>query len=113
MGLGEFKEIPWHKRERETILKAVGIKVEYGEPIEAGAYRGKFMTVGDKEHAEIIRCYIEEKLGIHKISKKMHRSTKTVWDHIKDHNRSVERSSFCPSCRRVSSKFEIEVAKRG
>ena len=113
IGLGEIKEIPWHKKEKENILKAVGIKVEYGEPIEVGEYRGKFMTVGDKEHAEIIRPYIEEQLSIDRIAKRLDRSTKTVWDHIQDHNRSVERSSFSSSCRRVRSKFEAEAARRG
>jgi hypothetical protein len=38
VGIGEFKEIPWHKQERENILKAVGVSVEYGEPIERGEY---------------------------------------------------------------------------
>jgi hypothetical protein len=28
VGIGEFKEIPWHKQERENILKAVDVKVE-------------------------------------------------------------------------------------
>jgi len=37
--LGEFKEIPWHKQERENILKSVGVSCEYGEPIEKGEYR--------------------------------------------------------------------------
>ena len=91
----------------------MGIKVEYGEPIETGAYRGKFMTVGDKEHAEIIRCYLEEELSIDKVAKRLDRSTKTVWNHIQDHNRSVERSSFSPSYRKVRSKFEAEAARRG
>ena len=31
IGIGEFKEIPWHKQERENILKAVDVKLEYGE----------------------------------------------------------------------------------
>ncbi|NIQ07638.1 MAG: hypothetical protein GWO20_18545, partial [Candidatus Korarchaeota archaeon] len=34
LGLGEFPYPEWHKREKENILKAVGIKVEYGEPVE-------------------------------------------------------------------------------
>ena len=33
VGLGEFKEIPWHKQEHENILKATGASVEYGEVI--------------------------------------------------------------------------------
>lgn len=34
IAIGEFKEIPWHKQERENILKDVGVKVEYDEPIQ-------------------------------------------------------------------------------
>ena len=52
--------IPWHKQERENILKACGVKVEYGEPVDMGKYRGTHSTVGDPEHAEIIRLYVEE-----------------------------------------------------
>jgi hypothetical protein len=59
VGMGEFKEILWHKQERENILKAVGVSVEYGEPIEKGQYRGTHSTVGDPEHAEIIRLCVE------------------------------------------------------
>jgi len=33
LGLGEFPFHDWHKREKENILKAVGIKVEYVEPL--------------------------------------------------------------------------------
>jgi hypothetical protein len=33
IGLREFKEIPWHKQERENILKSVGVSVKYGEKI--------------------------------------------------------------------------------
>jgi hypothetical protein len=35
-GVGDFKELSWHKKERENIMKAVGIKCEYGEPVETG-----------------------------------------------------------------------------
>jgi hypothetical protein len=33
LGLGEFPFHDWHKAEKENILKAVGIKVEYGEEL--------------------------------------------------------------------------------
>lgn len=113
IGTGEFNEIPWHKKERENIMRSVGVTVEYGEPVEKGEYRGKFKTVGDVEHAEIIRLYIEEDLGVDKIGKKLGRSSRTPYEHIKQHNKAVERSGFCPSCRRVKSKYESQPAVKG
>jgi len=111
VGLGEFKEIPWHKRERENILRAVGVHVEYGEPIMKGAYRGTFKTIGDEEHAEIISLYLQG-LGMNKIAEKLKRSTKSIRDHIMKHNWAVDRSGFCPACRRVRSPHENELAER-
>jgi hypothetical protein len=66
LGLGEFPCPEWHKKEKENILSNVGIKVECGEPVFEGEYRGAFRTVGDEEHAEIIRLYVEEGLGLTK-----------------------------------------------
>lgn len=111
IGAGEFKMPEWHKREKENILNATGLKIEYGEEIEAGENRGTFRTIGDKEHAEIVVLYIQGQ-SMNKISKQVNRSTKSVKDHIDSHNLSVERSSFCPSCRRVHSKNEGDKAFR-
>lgn len=76
LGLGDFPFHEWHKREKEDILKAVGIKAEYGEPLFEGECRGTFRTVGDKEHAEMIRLYIEEGLSLEKIAKQLKRSSR-------------------------------------
>ena len=62
---------------RKDILKAVGVKVEYGEPVHEGEYRGTFRTVGDKDHAEMIRLCIEEELSLEGIAKKLNRSSRT------------------------------------
>lgn len=113
VGLGEFKEIPWHKQERENILKATGVKVEYGEPVEKGEYRGAFKTVGDLEHAEIIKLYVEEGLSMNKIAEQIGRSSKTPHKHIHRHNSKVEGAGFCPVCRRVKSELDKTLARRG
>ncbi|MCK4439689.1 hypothetical protein KAU85_01770 [Candidatus Bathyarchaeota archaeon] len=97
--MGEFPFHEWHKREKEHILKSVGIKVEYGEPLHEGEYRGTFRTVSDKEHAEMIRLYIEERLSLEKIATHFSRSSRTPLLHIQKHNRAVRRSGFCPACR--------------
>ena len=112
LGLGEFPYPAWHKEEGENILDAVGIKVEHGEPIETGEYRGTFKTVGDKEHSEFVRLYIEEGLSVDRIAERLKRSSRTPHKHIKQHNKAVGRSGFCPACRRVKSKYEGEVAVR-
>jgi len=33
--------------------------VDYGEPLFEGEYKGTFRTGSDKEHADMIRLYIE------------------------------------------------------
>lgn len=112
LGLGDFPFHEWHKREKENILANVGIKVEYGEAIKTGEYRGKFKTVGDSEHAEIIHLYVEEELSIDRIAGRLGRSSRTPHKHIKQHNKAVKRNGFCPACRRVKSLFEKKIAKR-
>ena len=112
VGLGEFPYPSWHKRERENILRAVGVKVEYGEPLVEGEYKGTYRTVGDLEHAEIIRLYIEEGLSMPKIAEALGRSSRTIQTHIHKHNRAVERSGFCPACRRARSPYEASLAIR-
>jgi hypothetical protein len=105
LGLGNFSFHQWHKAEKENILKAVGIKVEYGEELNEGEYRGTFITVSDKEHAEIIRLYIEEELSYEKIADQLNRSSRTPLLHIQRHNRDVERNGFCPVCKKVGNTY--------
>jgi len=112
LGLGEFPYPEWHKKEKENILSNVGIKVEYGEQLFEGEYRGTFRTVSDREHAEMIRLYIEEGLGINKIAEMLGRSSRTPLVQIKKHNKAVERSGFCPGCRRAKSKYESDFAQK-
>ena len=112
LGLGEFPYPEWHKKEKENILSNVGIKVEYGEPLYEGEYKGTFRTVGDKEHAEMVRLYIEEGLGINKIAEILGRSSRTPLVQIQRHNKAAERSGFCPACKRVRSKHEKEFAQK-
>lgn len=112
VGIGTFPFHEWHKREREDILRSVGIDVEKGEMPDLGIDRGGYRTVSSKEHADIIRLYRERGLGMNKISKRIGRSTKTVSDHIHQHNDALKRSGFCPSCKKVGSDFEQKEAVR-
>jgi len=113
IGIGQFKEIPWHKQERENILEAVGVKVKYGEAVETGEYRGSFKTVGDREHSDIIKMYVEEGLSLNKIAERIGRSSRTPFKHIHQHNSRVEGAGFCPVCRRVKSGLDKKLARRG
>jgi len=113
VGYGVFPEVEWHKREREDIMRSVGVRVEYGEELKESEYRGSFKTVSDKEHVEIIRLYVEENLGMTKIGEKIGRSGKTTMDHVHKHNSAVVRSGFCPSCKRVDSPFQKRIARKG
>jgi hypothetical protein len=112
LGLGEFPFHEWHKREKENILKAVGVKVEYGEPLYEGEYRGTFRTVSDKEHAGMIRLYVEEGLSMNKIAKQLNRSSRTPLMQIQKHNQQIKRADFCLTCRRAKSNHEREYARR-
>jgi hypothetical protein len=63
IGLGAFPELSWHKQERENILRVLGISVEHGEELEYGEEKGTFKTIGDEEHVEILKLYLNEKLS--------------------------------------------------
>lgn len=113
LGIGEFPYHTWHKEEKENILDSVGVAVEYGEVLEEGQNRGsRGTTIGDREHSEIIEMYISG-LSMNKIYKQTGRSTKSISDHIHAHNEGVERSGFCPSCKRAQSRHERDKAVCG
>lgn len=50
IGAGVFPEVPWHKKERENIIEAVGLDIGYEKPSEAkeGQKRGGYWTVSDE-----------------------------------------------------------------
>ena len=113
IGLGAFPFPEWHKKEKEDILQEVGIKVEYSEPTKLSVDKGTYRTISDREHAEIIRLYVEEDYGIHRIAEKLGRSPRTINVHIRMHNREVEEKGACMSCKRAGSSYAEITAKRG
>jgi hypothetical protein len=88
------------------------IKVEYGEEVNEGEYRGTFRTVSDREHAEMIRLHIEEGLSYEKIATQFNRPSRTPLLHIQRHNRAVEGNGFCSICRRIKSDYENRIIKK-
>jgi hypothetical protein len=102
-GLGAFSEVPWHKQEKENILKELDIKVDHGEKIKEAEDKGTFLTVGDSEHGAIIEAYASG-LSMDKVSKHTRRSAHTISEHVHKHDEAVERSGFCPICQRIKSQ---------
>jgi hypothetical protein len=109
---GVFPEVSWHKKEQEDILKVLGIKRDFTEPIQEGTFKGAFRAVGDKEHAEILRLYIEDNMSMGKIADKLERSPRTNQLHIQSHNKAVGRKGVCGACRRVKSEHYNILADR-
>jgi hypothetical protein len=112
LGIGLFPYHEWHKIEKENIVKAVGLKIEYGVELEKPKDMGSFKSIGDLEHLQIMGLYAEG-LGYNKIHEQLGRSTKSLHDHIHKHNDAVNRSAFCAICRRAGGEFSGKVVKRG
>ena len=106
IGLGVFPEVKWHKDAGEHILKALGLKIEYGEEIRESRKSGSNQTVGDVEHGDLVSMYEVEKQSMGKIAAKLKRSKSTVKAQIDFHNGAVSRSGFCPICKRVKSDLQ-------
>lgn len=104
IGIGVFQPLSWHKQEREDILKAVDVKVEYGEAPKLGEDRRTYKTIGDEEHAEIMALYLDSNQSMAKIEKQKGRSRSTIKAQIDEHMEAVARSGFCPKCQRIQGK---------
>ena len=61
---------------------------------------------------EIVRLLIEENLGMVQIAEKLSRSSKTINDHIKFHNKEVNKDGFCSRCKRASGIHADRKAER-
>ena len=109
LGMGQFPQIPWHKGEKEAILKVLGIKVEYGDELDYGVDRGTFKTVSDLEHIEIVDLYLSGH-SMKDVGNLKDRSPYTVSKEIREHNRRVMKTKFCPRCKRAGGEaFETFV----
>ena len=102
-GIGCFPEVPWHKQEREHILRQLGIRVEHGEEIKEAVDKGAFLTVSDTEHTQIIVKYASG-FSMQRVADALSRSTATVKRHVHKHDDAVGRSGFCPLCKRVGGE---------
>lgn len=98
IGVGRVDFAYWHKLEQENLMQELGIKPEYGEMPDYGNLAKK--TVGDYEHAVLMGAYLDKR-SMAKLSLKYHRSPATIQKHIKEHDRNIEVSGYCPKCKRV------------
>lgn len=112
IGAGFFPYHQWHKREKENIVKAVGLKIEYGVELEQPRDMGTFKSIGDKEHLEIISLYADEGKGYNKIAEELGRSSRTPYTQVHKHNDAVNSSGFCVICRRAGGTHENEIVSR-
>jgi len=105
LGRGTFKCPPWHKNEKEDLLKQLNIQIDYGQPIDYGD-KG-FKRISDFEHKDIVQHRLQG-MAMNKIAETMKRSNRTIEVHIKKHNLDVEKLGYCERCKRLKS----EVATR-
>lgn len=112
IGIGAFSPISWHKEEGEDILKAVGIRREASEAPKLGEDRRTFKTIGDNEHSEIMALYLDEMQSMMKIAKLKSRSPATIKAQIDSHNQAIQRSGFCPACKRVNGNHTNRTTKQ-
>lgn len=112
IGLGIFKEIPWHKQEKEDIVRSVGLKIEYGEPLQGAEDKGIYKTVSDEEHVDIITRYLNGEGGMGALGKTLNRSGRTIQMQLGVHDEAVKRSGFCARCKRARSDYYSTEVKR-
>ena len=105
LGRGIFECPPWHKKEKEDLLKKFDVQIDYGEPIDYGD-KG-FKRISDFEHLDIIRFRMQG-LSEGKITEELKRSSRTIHNHIFQHNNSVEKLGFCERCKKLKSEFATQ-----
>jgi len=112
IGLGTFREVKWHKKERENLLKILDITVEANEGIVESENLGYYKTVGDKQHLAMIEAVAPKRLRVLReldtdkksyraIAKELGHSPSTVTMHVAKHDSAVEQHGYCPICRRA------------
>lgn len=112
IGVGIFPCPEWHVKEGEGIVRKLNMKIIFKERPEEAIDRGTYITVGDREHAQIIEYYIKHELGMRTIAIHMKRSSRTVKEHIDKHNEAILKIGFCPSCRRVENGLDKQIARK-
>ena len=125
LGTGVCTKVPWHKEPSEDIVNLCNLDIHYeqeekDDPDKSqkpAAQQSK--QIGAFQHCEIMRLYIEGKneaegpIGMTKIGEVIERSSKSVWQHIQEHNLSVKALTACPVCRRGNGKYTTFFLEKG
>jgi hypothetical protein len=111
IGIGTFDLPAWHKREGENLLKLFDINVSYPDkPMEEEKPNQR---VNEYEHIRIIKLRVdspEGSLGMEKIGKQIGRSSKTVFEQLRQHNNYVQSIGECPRCAKVDPAYSKRMA---
>ena len=112
VALGKFEYPAWHKREKEDILKAVGLEgcIKHGELPQhlQREIRGSHQKVQPVEHIEILEKYLDLK-NMGKVAAVVKRSSGTVHNHIVNHNREVRSFGACSRCERMNHELQGQI----
>jgi hypothetical protein len=125
IGTGQCAMIPWHKEPEEDILTLCNLDIYYDQEEKNDPDKSpkpasqQPKQIGAFQHCEIMRLYIEGQndvdgaMGMNHIATLIERSSKSVWQHIIDHNISVKALTACPVCRRANGKYATFFLERG
>jgi hypothetical protein len=105
IGLGVFKMPEFHKKAREHMLEALGIKVFAPEEEVKEQQKIKNLDLTPQEHAFAVVKYTRL-ASFERVAKEMGRSRYAVRDAILRHNKNVEEQGFCLLCRLSKSPME-------
>jgi hypothetical protein len=110
LGRGYYECPPWHKTEKEDMLRLFNIELSYGTPINYGEI-GK--QVSDFEHVDMIKKRKEGRngkpLSFSLLGKQLKRSCQTVYKEVENHNAQIKEKGYCERCKRVKGSLEAMV----
>jgi energy-coupling factor transporter ATP-binding protein EcfA2 len=108
-GLGSFSPLPWHKKEREDMMKILDITAEHGTPQREAKYIGHGQQdVSDSEHLAMVEASMSGS-SFGKIHREGGRSLSTVSRQLNDHDEDVRRVGACIRCTRMKAAAATKI----
>lgn len=111
LGIGETNYVPWHKETYQNIVEMVELKFQEDEIPDYGT-KGKRGRTSDFDHDDIIQTKFEHPDWSNKAigeSLNIPRTEGTVRSQVNQHNREVEKKSYCLRCRRVMGEHQNDL----
>jgi len=123
LGLGIFREVKWHKQERENILTQLDIRIIEHEGMDQSVPQGSGLSISTQEHIKIIEATCpnkvrvkheidEKKTSMRGLAKQMGRSFNTIVDHQGKHDDMIAKIGYCPDCRRGGGRLYMTIIKK-